>query len=75
MSAEQDEPVGQDSGWGWGWLSDAAKAAKSAYDANVKPALESMEKTTSQFGTNLFLCVVSKQCSKQGHFKQNLWAT
>ena len=51
MSQDPDDEIDQGPAWGWGWLSDAAKAAKSAYDANVKPALDSMEATTSQFGT------------------------
>lgn len=59
MSQDSDETIDQGPAWGWGWLSDAAKVAKSAFDANVKPALESMEQTTSQFGTPLFLPFLS----------------
>ena len=45
-----DENVDQGPGWGWGWLSEAAQAAKDAFDSSVKPALISMENSTSHFG-------------------------
>lgn len=40
--------------WG-GFLSSAAEFARSAYDSNVKPALQSMEQTTSQLGMPMTL--------------------
>lgn len=56
MSSDDDESVDQGSGWGWGWLSEAAKVAKTAYESNVKPALQSMEQATSEFGTYYLTC-------------------
>lgn len=55
MSNDNNESVDQGSGWGWGWLSEAAKVAKTAYESNVKPALESMEQATSEFGTKPYI--------------------
>jgi uncharacterized iron-regulated membrane protein len=46
-----DDTIDQGPAWGWGWLTEAAKVAKNAYDSNVKPALQSMENTASQYGT------------------------
>lgn len=51
----REENADQGPAWGWGWLSEAAQAAKDAFDSSVKPALISMENTTSQFGTLCYL--------------------
>ena len=60
MSSDNEESVDQGSGWGWGWLSEAAKVAKTAYESNVKPALQSMEQATSEFGTCTLISVSTR---------------
>jgi hypothetical protein len=77
MSQEgQENPPEEGSGWGWGWFSEAAKVAKAAYDSNVKPALQSMESSTSQFGMFLLLMQSTDQrCTSGTPWETEITAT